>query len=121
MNKITPEKLTEKFFTDVLGWEKMELGTWWVTPQSETERGLPPLHESLDLQEEWVVPELLKRYTDPMIGFRYGLKKDCEITAWENMDKRVYFNAYDCKTIGLAHLEACLKALGCYEKRSYSP
>ena len=63
--ELTGEKLTERFFVKVLGWKKPkdQLGSWQQKTHDGypiSEHTLPPLHTSLDLQEFWVWPELLK-------------------------------------------------------------
>ena len=70
----SPEQLKEKWFVEVEGWtyklptkEEIQTGrrARWVNAKGEqmipSTGGLPPLHESLDLHEQWVWPELRKR------------------------------------------------------------
>ncbi len=125
MNKITLEKLTELFFTKVKGWEK---GSFIlpITPTSkvngrygykdhngEGANMLPHLHESLDLQEIWVVPELEKIKVD-------NITFDMTSNGWmcslhnhsaNNTEER-YLGYAEAPTKALAQLEASLNALG---------
>jgi len=60
-----PEQLTEVFFYEVLDWRRsVDHPTHWeqknVDGHSFIGADLPKLHHSLDLQEEWVWPELRK-------------------------------------------------------------
>jgi len=79
VSELTGEQLTEKFFTEVKGWEKKtpttlevahgQLEDYWNYPNVDGKfylsiQLLHPLHTSLDLQEEWLWPELWKKGID---------------------------------------------------------
>ncbi len=124
-NKLTPEQLTEKFFTEVLGWTwfvKQPPHTWSVNDKviawrsregEEQHRGLEPLHKSLDLQEIWLWPELLKikinriEFTAQCNGW-----VKCEIIELMEDGELVTTQEETCKGKALAQLTATLKALG---------
>jgi len=129
MSELTGEELTEKFFTEVKGWkcknmndpaltgEKFFLwsdrqGVIWAESTCETgqiiPKDLPPLHTSLDLQKEWLWPELLKKLI---------LIQDCDYHYEEKMFYVRYLGRHEAfrshaPTKALAQLEAVLKALG---------
>ena len=64
MTKPTGEQLTEKFFTEVKGWKQAYGKSWWFDANSQQYAVLPPLHTSLDLCWDWVLPELEKVLSD---------------------------------------------------------
>jgi len=118
MAELTGEQLTEKFFTEVKGWEWKLPDGWkhgsshaWVGPSGRLASGeieLPTLHTSLDLQEEWLWPELIKiRH----FGIEFYWYED-EKLWFASFDNSYTPGAYTGTTKALAQLEAGLKALG---------
>jgi len=114
------ELLTEKFFTEVKGWEWKpnridktgHRGEGWY--QGDKFKGFcNNLHNSLDLQEEWLWPELRKKYFN-MVRFidteDNGEFYECAI--WGQGKDRRISSIGEGPTKALAQLEAGLKALG---------
>lgn len=116
----TGEELTELFFTRVKRWRYID-NQWVEFPEGKpnslvlnwSENALPKLHLSLDLQAEWVWPELSK-----IISFEFCPRRNAK-----NPDEKwacyLYYkdvpggNHYaEGSTVALAQLTASLKALG---------
>lgn len=107
------EELDRKFFEEVLGWERLEDQFYaWREPDGTYHYRIP-LHKSLDLQEEWVWPELRKKYADPKLILFVNISylKDDTIAAQINLGTTVVGHGYG-ETKALAQLTAALKALG---------
>lgn len=115
--KLTGEQLTEKFFVEVKGWKNRGTLDYWYEELSVggfkfRMQNLPPLHTSLDLQEEWLWPELEKIGATRSYFILYSGIPDerwlCEI--YKPMGLILDF--HPASTKALAQLEAALKALG---------
>jgi len=114
---MTGKEMTEAFFTKVKGWKWVEKeGTVWIQSHwRKPDKGfymskeLPAIYKSLDLQEEWVWPELYKNNwvcMDVDYDVNRGIHK---ITLMGGGDLQTQVKA---PTKPLAQLESSLKALG---------
>jgi hypothetical protein len=118
MNKqeLTGEQLTELFFTKVKGWERISTPFYKMPTGGYHNLELPQLHKSLDLQEEWLWPELRKVEIDYIAFDDMDTCWACEIDSVRNYDKHGISDEgkrFETKaeTKALAQLKAGLKAL----------
>jgi len=115
---MTGQEMTELFFTKVKGWEKGDfllrtdtlhgLKAWY---KYKNEHGIgkntfPKLHTSLDLQEEWVWPELHK-----LDIWRVELQQINNDSTFFVCEMGYKDGVATTSTKALAQLEASLKAL----------
>jgi len=118
VSELTGEQLTEKFFTEFKGWE-WKLPDGWKPGSSNAWVGrsgrlaydkteLPPLHASLDLQEEELWPELFSKkvYLSDIDYYPDEKLYKCRIQGM------VVDGRGTAPTKALAQLQAGLKALG---------
>lgn len=116
---ITGEEATRLFFEKVKLWEKETIQAHTSCGYAEVwRRGpdrydyaeeLPHLHESLDLQEKWVWPELVK------IGYKqvtFDSDGYCWLNGKNQLGGRLAEEVSQEKTKPLAQLLAALRALG---------
>jgi len=118
MSELTGEQLTEKFFTEVKGWvyepardESFASDFYWYKAGGDgrvVAVTLAPLHTSLDLQEEWLWPELFSKkvYLSDIDYYPDEKLYKCRIQGM------VVDGRGTAPTKALAQLEAGLKALG---------
>lgn len=115
------KSLTERWFTEVLGWKKEKLNPFspcnterWQAPNYSVYEKLPNLTDEimgLGLQNKWVLPELKKRYSKFTIEKSYSLNIHILVTI--NLYSSVLAEATElAEHEELAQLKAALKAVG---------
>ena len=108
---MTGPKMDKLFFEKVLGWRYHKderasgTGPWWTHDGSLTFE-LPELHKYLDLQETWVIPELVKLNLMAELSFGKRSYFAVILTAPEK-----YKYETEESTAPLALLTSALKAL----------
>lgn len=107
--KLTGEKMSELFFTKVKGWKRLKDRFHYWEDLDQCCHYEIKLHESLDLQEEWLWPELRKLGITLSRFGEEGGKVECGLLVNHQSTHTGY--AYR-ETKALAQLEAGLKALG---------
>jgi hypothetical protein len=117
--ELTGEQMDEAFFVEVYKWGLNEYGNWSddegeiIFLDHSSDAPLPRLHLSLDLQEEWLWPELWRVEIKRACGVSFvALSNDifrCAITLNNSV-----FTA-EAPTKAIAQLTAGLKALGVNE------
>jgi hypothetical protein len=119
---MNPEKLDELFFTKVKGWKWCHIADLgqsfkgWHDENMEYQRELPPLRKSLDLQEEWLWPELWKKGIDYAhfvyeVGNKNIICRMCTMVGGESRKAKIMYGNLS-QTKAIVQLTAGLKALG---------